>query len=63
MYENEGRLRIPDDPDDWPTIALALATYSDIWTEDRHFFGCGIAVWRTPQMRAILGTEAGTVAE
>ncbi len=26
LYEDEARLRIPDDPDDWPTVALALAT-------------------------------------
>jgi len=62
-HEDEARLRIPDDPDDWPTIALALATHSDIWTEDRHFFGCGVATWRTPQMRAILETESGALAE
>ncbi len=33
LYKNEACLCIPDDPDDWPTIALALATRSDIWTE------------------------------
>ncbi len=63
LYENEACLRIPDDPDDWPTIALALATRSDIWTEDGHFFDCGVAVWRTPQMSAILKTTPEIVAD
>lgn len=63
LYESEARLRIPDDPDDWPTVALALAANASIWTEDKDFFGCGIAVWRTPQMRAIPETEPRRVAE
>ena len=53
-FKDEAHLRIPDDPDDWHTVALALVTRADIWTEDRHFFGCGVAVWRTPQLRAML---------
>jgi len=63
LCEGEARLRIPDDPDDWPTVALALATNASIWTEDKDFFGCGVAVWRTPQMRAILESAPETVAE
>jgi predicted nucleic acid-binding protein len=61
--EAEARLRIPDDPDDWQTVALALATGADIWTEDKDFFGCGVATWRMPQLRAILDREPDAVAK
>jgi len=55
MYESEARRRIPDDPDDWHTVALALATNTAIWTLDqKHFFGCGVAVWNTKTLRAVL---------
>ena len=55
-FEEEARRRIYD-PDDVPTVALALALTADdraIWTEDRHFWGCGIAVWTTEKLRARL---------
>jgi predicted nucleic acid-binding protein len=45
--EQEARERIPRDPDDWPIIATALALDLPIWTEDRDFFGCGVATWIT----------------
>jgi predicted nucleic acid-binding protein len=35
------------DPDDWPVLACALLTGSPIWTEDRDFFGAGVATWTT----------------
>ena len=57
MYEGEARRRIPNDPDDWHSVALALATKTAIWTLDqKHFFGCGIAVWKTNILRATLIT-------
>jgi predicted nucleic acid-binding protein len=31
------------DPDDWPILAAALALECAIWTEDRDFFGVGVA--------------------
>lgn len=43
----EALRRIPRDPNDWSTVALALATGSDIWTLDHDFLGCGIATWTT----------------
>lgn len=61
--EEEARLRIPDDPDDWHSVALVLTTDADIWTEDKDFFGCGVATGRTPQLRAILNREPGGVAK
>ena len=47
-FETTARARIPTDPNDWPSVALALALETGIWTEDRDFFGSGLATWRTP---------------
>ena len=56
-FEDEARERLPDDPDDWHTVALALAEGRDILTDDRHFFGYGVAVWtfRTLSIRITAG--------
>ncbi len=35
------------DPDDRPTVALALTINAGIWTLDRDFFGIGLPVWST----------------
>ncbi|MBI2382702.1 MAG: hypothetical protein HYV18_01330 [Gammaproteobacteria bacterium] len=43
--EAKGRLERRD-IDDWDVLALALATESPIWTEDRDFFGTGVATWK-----------------
>lgn len=45
--EEEARARVPRDSEDWPTVATAFALDLPIWTEDRDFFGCGIATWIT----------------
>lgn len=45
--EQEALRRIPRDPDDWHTVALALAYDAAIWTNDGDFLGCGIATWTT----------------
>ena len=37
----------PRDPDDWPVLASALLLNCPIWTEDRDFFGTGVATWTT----------------
>jgi predicted nucleic acid-binding protein len=42
------------DPHDWSAIALALASGSGIWTEDRDFFGVGLPVWNTRVLLAHL---------
>ncbi len=44
--------RIPRDPDDAPTVALALALGGaegrcGIWTNDGDFLGCGVPTWTT----------------
>jgi len=47
-YEQHARRRIERrDSDDWPIIAVAMIFDCPIWTEDRHFFGSGIATWTT----------------
>jgi len=33
-FEEEARRRIPRDPKDWHTVALALSLNADIWTQD-----------------------------
>lgn len=52
--EDEARYRIPRDPDDWHTVALALALDADIWTGDSDFLGCGVATWTTGTLIAHL---------
>jgi predicted nucleic acid-binding protein len=46
-WQDRALLRIPRDPYDWPTVALALAIDAAIWTSDADFLGCGIATWTT----------------
>lgn len=50
-YEETARARVPADPNDWPSAALALALDTGIWTEDRDFFGSGLATWLTPVLQ------------
>jgi len=38
------------DMDDWPILAAALAIDCPIWTEDRDFFGTGVATWTTDRV-------------
>ncbi len=48
MFEMEARQRIHErDIDDWPLIALSMTLDCPIWTEDKDFFGTGVATWRT----------------
>ena len=56
-FRTEALGRIPQDPDDWPSVALALALDAGIWTEDRDFFGSGLATWRTPVLQVVLEIE------
>jgi predicted nucleic acid-binding protein len=39
------------DPHDWPVLACALLLNCPIWTEDRDFFGTGVATWTTSLVR------------
>jgi predicted nucleic acid-binding protein len=51
---DEARARIPRDPNDAPTLALALLMDCSIWTADLDFFGCGVAVWGTETLQTHL---------
>ena len=54
-FEAEARVRLGQrDPEDWPTLAAALALRCPIWTEDRDFFGCGVATWTSDRVRMFL---------
>lgn len=64
----EARERIPRDPDDAPTVALALALGGDeehagIWTMDGDFLGCGVPVWTTETLQTRLSRIENTNRE
>lgn len=52
-WEPVARRRIRD-PNDWPTLALALAIDAPVLTSDPDFFGCGIATWKVESLLAEL---------
>jgi len=54
----EARQRMRRDPDDAPTLALALVLDCGIWTSDYDFFGCGMPIWSTETLLWYLGVEA-----
>lgn len=69
--ESEARKRIPNDPNDWETIALALLLNSSpfiynkndfecscpaIWTQDKDFLGCGFPTWTTDTLLLYLNS-------
>lgn len=54
-YESAARERISvRDPDDWPILATAMFYGCGIWTEDKDFFGAGIAIWTTDRVELYL---------
>jgi hypothetical protein len=40
-------------------VACALALSADIWTNDNHFLGAGVATWTTDTLRAWLDRQPG----
>ena len=52
--EPVARRRIPRDPNDWPTVALAIALDAGIFTNDYDFFGCGCPTWTMETLRGEL---------
>lgn len=50
----EALWRVPRDPRDAPTVALALTLDCGIWTADYDFFGCGLPVWTTETLQRYL---------
>jgi predicted nucleic acid-binding protein len=45
QVESVARRRIPRDPQDWPTVALAIVLRAPILTGDQDFLGCGCPTW------------------
>lgn len=45
--EGIAKRRVPRDPRDWRTVALALTLDAGIWTADADFLGCGVPTWTT----------------
>jgi len=45
-FEPPARARLgPRGQSDWPVLPTAIALDADIWSNDRDFFGTGVAVW------------------
>jgi predicted nucleic acid-binding protein len=42
------------DIEDWPVVAVALMLSVPVWTEDRDFFGSGLATWTTDRVELYL---------
>jgi predicted nucleic acid-binding protein len=53
----------PRDPDDWPVLACALLLNCPIWTEDRDFFGTGVATWTTALIELYFDEPDPTLAD
>lgn len=45
------------DEEDWAFLALALHLRCPIWTEDKDFFGCGVATWTSDRVEIFLRRE------
>jgi predicted nucleic acid-binding protein len=44
------------DPDDWPTVALALARSLPIWSQDKDMEAAGVPVYTTGDLLDALST-------
>lgn len=42
---------------DWPVLAAALALEADIWSRDPDFFGTGVAIWSTRNVKFVSSKE------
>jgi predicted nucleic acid-binding protein len=42
------------DQSDWPILAATLALDCPLWTEDRDFFGTGVATWTSDRVEIYL---------
>jgi predicted nucleic acid-binding protein len=61
-FEQLARERmVARDVEDWPIVAVALMLKIPVWTEDRDFFGSGVATWATENRIKNVGTEHGLV--
>lgn len=51
------------DPDDWPTVALALSLDLPIWSQDKDLVESGLRVYTTGQLLDALKGESDTGSE
>ena len=59
-FEQLARERmVARDVEDWPIVAVALLLKIPVWTEDRDFFGSGIATWTTDRVELYLQGRHG----
>jgi predicted nucleic acid-binding protein len=57
-FEDEARQRLQGrDEDDWPILAAAFALACPIWTEDKDFFGTGVATWTTAHVEIFFQSQ------
>lgn len=50
--EDRARERLTEaGQNDWPILAAALALEAPVWSNDKHLWGTGIAVWLTRNIR------------
>ena len=49
--EDEALARSVRDPNDWPTVACALALSAGIWTNDNDYLGTGVPTWTTDTLQ------------
>jgi predicted nucleic acid-binding protein len=64
FFESEARERLRGrDEDDWPVLASALGLACGIWTEDRDFFGIGVAIWTTSRIEIFLKAASNKFEE
>lgn len=60
-HEAEARARIAQrDAEDWSVIACALLLDCPVWTEDRDFFGTGVATWTSNRVEIYLACTFGS---
>ncbi len=59
-FEEAARRRVPRDPRDWPTVALALLLDAAILTGDHDFLGCGCPTWTVQTLRNELDDQDKT---
>lgn len=45
------------DEEDWPVVAVALLLDLPIWTEDKDFFGSGVATWTTDRVELYMQND------
>ena len=57
QFEVIARRRVPRDPNDWPSVALAIALNAGILTNDHDFLGCGCPTWTVETLLSELEDE------